>query len=113
VPVAREIVPNVNRISRALRAAGGHRVYIPEHDRPSALAGWTNNFAYFSTRRGMPAWSRASRRASEGHAIWPGLEVLPQDLKVLKRRRGVRTGLVRPPRDLAGAQHHTVIITAR
>jgi ureidoacrylate peracid hydrolase len=88
VPVAREIVPNVNRVSRALRAAGGLVVYIQNTIDQAALTDWSNNFAYFSSPERRARMTAAFTPGAEGHAIWPGLEVLPQDLKVLKRRFG-------------------------
>jgi ureidoacrylate peracid hydrolase len=88
VPMAREIVPNVNRISRALRAAGGTVVYIQNTIDQVALSGWTNNFGFFSSPARHARMVEAFTPGAEGHAIWPGLEVLPQDLKVLKRRFG-------------------------
>ena len=88
VPTAREIVPNVNRISRALRAAGGTVVYIQNTIDQAALTGWSNNFAYFSAPERRARMAAAFTPGADGHAIWPGLEVLPQDLKVLKRRFG-------------------------
>jgi ureidoacrylate peracid hydrolase len=39
---AREIVPNVNRISSALRAAGGLVVYIQNTIDDTARRGWSN-----------------------------------------------------------------------
>ena len=88
VPTAREIVPNVNAISRALRAAGGLVVYIQNTIDAATLAGWSNNFAYFTTQERRARMAAAFTPGSDGHAIWPGLEVLPQDLTVLKRRFG-------------------------
>jgi len=88
VPTAREIVPNVNAISRALRAAGGLVVYIQNTIDATTLAGWSNNFAYFSTPERRARMEAAFTPGSVGHAIWDGLEVLSQDLKVLKRRFG-------------------------
>ncbi len=88
VATAREIVPNVNAISRALRAAGGLVVYIQNTIDDATLTGWSNNFGFFSTPERRQRMTAAFTPGSEGHAIWSGLEVLPQDLKVLKRRFG-------------------------
>jgi ureidoacrylate peracid hydrolase len=88
VPTAREIVPNVNRISRALRAAGGLVVYIQNTIDDKTLAGWTTHFNFFSRPERRQRMIEAFTPGSYGHAIWDGLEVLPQDLKVLKRRFG-------------------------
>jgi ureidoacrylate peracid hydrolase len=88
VPTAREIVPNVNRISRALRAAGGTVVYIQNTIDENTLTSWSNNFAYFSSPERRGRMIATFTPGSFGHAIWDGLEVLPADLKVLKRRFG-------------------------
>ena len=88
VPIAREIVPNVNRVSRALRAAGGVVVYIQNTIDDATRSGWSNWATYFSTPARAERMNEAFKPGSDGHAIWDGLEVLPQDLKVLKRRFG-------------------------
>ena len=50
IPAAREIVPNVNRISAAVRAAGGLVVYIQ------------NTFDAVAVARGQPSSSISARR---------------------------------------------------
>jgi ureidoacrylate peracid hydrolase len=87
-PVAREIVPNVNRISRALRTAGGLVVYIQNTIDDTALRDWSNYFGFFSTPDRQARMREAFTPGSYGHQIWDKLEVLPQDIKVLKRRFG-------------------------
>jgi ureidoacrylate peracid hydrolase len=86
-PYAPGILPNVNRLARALRAAGG----IVAHTRHTVLD---------DPERGQPRWhiERASRDAafaayldslrpaSPGHALHPGLEVEPDDLVIDKVR---------------------------
>src|SRR3974377_596481 len=49
IATAREIVPNVNRISAALRAAGGLVVYIQNTFDPAAVATWSTFFEHFCT----------------------------------------------------------------
>jgi ureidoacrylate peracid hydrolase len=88
VPTAREIVPNVNRISRALRAAGGLVVYVQNTIDGTALSDWTNYYNFVMTPSRRTRMTEAFTPGSVGHALWDGLEVLPQDLKVLKRRFG-------------------------
>src|ERR1700704_2629257 len=51
IPVAREIVPNVNRISAALRVAGGIVVYIQNTIDAAAKEAWSNWFTYMSGER--------------------------------------------------------------
>jgi ureidoacrylate peracid hydrolase len=87
-PVAREIVPNLNRISRALRGAGGLVVYIQNTIDDMALQSWANYFNFFSSPERQARMREAFTPGAYGHQIWSDLEVLPQDLKVLKRRFG-------------------------
>ncbi|MCC6778398.1 MAG: cysteine hydrolase [Hyphomicrobiales bacterium] len=88
IPLAREIVPNVNRISKALRAAGGLVVYIQNTIDDTAKAAWSNWFTYMSGDRRKDAMEAAFADGSYGHSLWPELEVLPADLKVKKSRFG-------------------------
>ena len=88
IPAARDIVPNVNRISAALRTAGGLVVYIQNTIDANAKETWSNWFIHMSGGRRQQAMDAAFAEGSEGHAIWAGLEVLPGDLKVKKTRFG-------------------------
>jgi len=88
IATAREIVPNVNRISAAVRDAGGLVVYIQNTFDDVAVATWSTFFEHFCTPERRERMIRAFSPGSFGHAIWPGLDVLPQDLKVQKRRFG-------------------------
>src|ERR1700761_5877208 len=85
IGTAREIVPNVNRISTALRAAGGLVVYIQNTFDPVAVATWSTFFEHFCSPDRRRRMIEAFSPGSFGHAIWPDLEVLPQDLQVQKR----------------------------
>ncbi len=85
---AREIVPTVNRISQAVRAAGGLVVYIQNTFDEVAIRTWSTYFDHFCSPARRQMMIEAFTPGSEGHAVWPGLEVLPQDLKVQKRRFG-------------------------
>src|SRR5271156_3718007 len=49
IPAAREIVPNVNRISAALRAAGGLVVYIQNTVDANSMETWSTWFACMSS----------------------------------------------------------------
>jgi ureidoacrylate peracid hydrolase len=88
IPTAREIVPNVNRISTALRAAGGLVVYIQNTIDATAKQAWSNWFTYMSGERRKEAMDAAFADGSYGHALWPELEVLPGDVRVKKNRFG-------------------------
>jgi len=88
IGTAREIVPNVNRISAAVRRSGGLVVYIQNTFDETAVRTWSTFFDHFCSPARRARMIEAFTPGSEGHALWPGLEVLPEDLKVQKRRFG-------------------------
>ena len=88
IPMAREIVSNVNRISAALRAAGGLVVYIQNTIDAAAKEAWSNWFTYMSGERRQASMDAAFAEGSYGHSLWPELDVLPSDLKMKKNRFG-------------------------
>jgi ureidoacrylate peracid hydrolase len=89
VPVAREIVPNVNRISAALRAAGGIVAFTQHTADAEAVRTWSVYFEHFlGTPERRTRFIEAFTPGSFGHALWPALDVAEQDIVVLKRRFG-------------------------
>jgi ureidoacrylate peracid hydrolase len=86
VPDARNIVGGVNRISRAMRAHGGLNVFLRMILGPDSEREWPvfyRNLPPGQTARGM------SESFSPGHhhaALWPELDVSPEDLIIEKRR---------------------------
>jgi ureidoacrylate peracid hydrolase len=88
IPAARGIVGNVNRISAALRAAGGLVVYIQNTIDAKAKETWSNWFNAMSGQRRAARMEEAFAEGSFGHSLWPELDVQPGDLKVKKSRYG-------------------------
>jgi ureidoacrylate peracid hydrolase len=88
IPMAREIVSNVNRISAALRVAGGLVVYIQNTIDAATKEAWSNWFTYMSGERRQASMDAAFAEGSYGHSLWSELDVLPGDLKVKKNRFG-------------------------
>ena len=88
IGTAREIVPSVNRISAALRDGGGLVVYIQNTFDAEAIAGWSTYFNHFCTPARRQRMIDAFTPGAFGHDLWAGLDVLPGDLKVRKRRFG-------------------------
>ena len=84
-PMAEKIVPNINRLALAVRAAGGTVVWIKTTYTVETLQSW-------STLYGMLGPKRSAKRAealstnSKGHELWPTLDVRPEDLIVEKNR---------------------------
>ncbi len=85
---ARDIVPNVNRITQALRSAGGLIVYIQNTFDQVAIETWSTYFNHFCSSSRRERMIETFTPGSFGHDLWPGLDVRPQDLKVRKRRFG-------------------------
>jgi ureidoacrylate peracid hydrolase len=88
IAAARDIVPNVNQVSAALRAAGGTVIYIQNTIDPGSTDSWSTWFTGMSSGRRTESMAAAFADGSFGHSLWPGLEVLPGDLKVKKTRFG-------------------------
>ncbi|HEX3347394.1 MAG TPA: cysteine hydrolase [Acetobacteraceae bacterium] len=80
-PMARDIVPNVNRLASAVRASGGAVFWV----RNTYDDGWL-------TLAGMVTEAARKRRiasmseGTKGHELWPLLDVQPDDETVRKYR---------------------------
>jgi ureidoacrylate peracid hydrolase len=88
IATAREVVPNVNRISAALRDSGGLVVYIQNTFDAETLATWDTFFDFFCSRERRPRMIQAFTPGDFGHEVYAELEFRPGDLKVQKRRYG-------------------------
>jgi ureidoacrylate peracid hydrolase len=83
VPLARSIVPTINSLTAAMRDAGALVVWI-QTAANDALERWVR------LHSDVLAPDRARRRiasldqAAEGFALYPGLDVRPEDLRVTK-----------------------------
>lgn len=82
---AQEIVPNVNRLARAVRASGGAVVWIKGVFAPETLETWSVAYE-MAGRGGTERRIAALTRDSKGYELWPALEVMPEDLHVEKTR---------------------------
>ncbi|VUC27758.1 unnamed protein product [Clonostachys rosea] len=85
VPNARSIVENVNRVSQALRSAGGTTAFVQykyDADEPHRWASHYDRMTPDAVERIREAFSVGK----EQHALWPGLDVQPEDLIVPKTR---------------------------
>jgi len=88
IPTAREVVPNVNRISQAVRQAGGLVVYIQNTIDENTVRTWSTYFDHFCSPARRARMIKEFAPGADGHNLWPELEVLDQDLKVRKHRFG-------------------------
>lgn len=85
-PMARAIVPNVNRLAAALRAGGGTVVWIRTLFTDEALQTIPHFHRILHTPERFEKRCTALARDAEDSQLWPGLEVLPQDLVIEKTR---------------------------
>ena len=83
---AREIVPAVNRLARATRAAGGAVVWIQNTITPESEQSWSVWLGNFADDHWGPRMRQAFTPGDFGHALYPDLNVLPGDLTVRKTR---------------------------
>ena len=88
LPVAREIVPNVNAICAAVRAAGGVNVFIRYLIDEETQTNWSSWFTDFASPARRKAMVETFGRDRHGFALWPGLDVKSTDLIVDKTRFG-------------------------
>jgi ureidoacrylate peracid hydrolase len=86
VPMARAIVPNVNRISAALRAAGGLVAYTQHTADAEAIRTWPVFFEHFCGPERRPRFIEEFTPGNPGHSLWPELDVAREDLVLIKRR---------------------------
>jgi ureidoacrylate peracid hydrolase len=84
-PMAREIVPNVNRLAQAMRETGGAVVWIKTTFTPQTLRSWST---YYDLSKPEQNAKRAEALASgsKGHELWADLDVRPDDLTAEKQR---------------------------
>lgn len=86
IPVAREIVPNINRLANALRRADGTIVWIVSTYGPGAERDWTTFFNFIITGETSDRFRLAFQKGKSEHTLWRELDRRPEDLLVSKNR---------------------------
>jgi len=81
VPAAREIVPNVNKLAAATRAAGGKVVWVK-----MCLEGQTEAWRVFFDGDPRRTTLAELTPGAPGFELYAGLDVRPEDAIVIKRR---------------------------
>lgn len=82
-PVARTIVPNINRMAAALRRAGGKIIWI-QTTTVGALEHWANHHKYKLTPANAERRLKSLAADSEGYKLYPTLEPHPDDIRTGK-----------------------------
>lgn len=79
---ARDIVPAINRLAAALRGRGGRVVWVQTTTANTRQA-WSVRHELLSPER-ADVRLRAMQSDAEGFALWPTLDVRPEDTRVVK-----------------------------
>jgi ureidoacrylate peracid hydrolase len=109
--MAREIVPNINRLAQAVRETGGTVVWIKTTYTSETLKDWST---YYDLRKPEQNDKRAEALAagSKGHELWAELDAREGDVTVEKKRF---SAFIQGSSNLADVLHErgidTVLIT--
>ncbi len=79
------IVPNVNRLATAVRASGGKVFWVQNTHDDTCLTEWSILHDYTVQEKQLHR-VRSMSAGSEGHALYPALDVRPEDEAVQKTR---------------------------
>jgi len=110
-PAARDIVPNVNRLAGAVRAAGGAVFWIKNTFDERCLTEWSV-MQDISTPAMREKRAVAMTAGTRGHELWPTLDVRAEDEIVLKYRfSAFLPGASELPARLRARGFDTVLIT--
>jgi ureidoacrylate peracid hydrolase len=111
VPIAVDIVPNVNKLAAAVRRTGGKVFWIKQTVDDASAVAWSEWLAMMTpaVRKGLLA---NLAPGSRGQAVYPDLEVKPEDEIVQKYRFSAFVqGSSDLPQRLRAQGYDTVLIT--
>jgi ureidoacrylate peracid hydrolase len=111
VATARDIVPNINRLASALRERGGTVAWVQATYTREGPGYWPLFFDYMVTPELSGRILGALTEGAPGHALWAGLDVKPQDLRVRKNRYSAFfPGACELPQQLRSRSIDTVLV---
>ena len=85
VPMAQEIVPNINRLAQAVRDTGGTVIWIKTTFTRETLQSWSTYYGICKPEQNAKR-IEALTADSEGHELWAALDVRADDKIVEKKR---------------------------
>ena len=86
-PTARDIVPNINRLAKALREMGGKVCWVQlRSGDPSGESLWPIYHKYFFTEAKAKSHQENLTPGHPGHELYPELDTKPDDLYAYKSR---------------------------
>ena len=86
IPTAREVVPNINRINAALRAAGGLVVWIDSTYGPSEDDRWPIMYNHVFGEEQGKSFRASLTEGAPGHSLYAPLQQHADDITVSKNR---------------------------
>ena len=85
VPMARKIVPTVNRLAAATRKLGGHVVWV-KNTTSGTRESWSVLHDWLQTPDRRDRRYASMELGQEGHALWGELDARPEDAQIVKKR---------------------------
>ena len=85
VPMARKIVPTVNRLAAATRELGGHVVWV-RNTTSGTRESWSVLHDWLQTPDRRDRRYASMELGQEGHALWGELDARPEDAQIVKKR---------------------------
>lgn len=86
VPMAREVVPSINRLAVAFRAAGGSVVWVTTTFDENIFTEWSSFLGGTVSPEMAKQIARQLMEGAEGHPLWPDMEAEDGDMRSVKRR---------------------------
>jgi len=85
IPLARDIVPNINRLAAELRRRGGHVVWI-RNGTTDTRDSWSNYHGYLQTPERAQRRYSAMEIDADGYEYWHLNDIRPEDAQITKKR---------------------------
>ena len=85
LPYGQGIVPNINRLARAVRTKGGRVVWVKMHHTAEVAESWSNYMDFFGAGH-MTAMNDGLKPGNHGARLWHEMDVRPGDETVIKTR---------------------------
>jgi ureidoacrylate peracid hydrolase len=84
-PLAREIVPNINRLADATRQVGGHVIWV-QNSTNDTRQSWSVLHETMMTPARRERRYAAMDEAANSHRLWPAMDARPEDARIVKKR---------------------------
>jgi ureidoacrylate peracid hydrolase len=85
VPLAREIVPAINRLAAELRRRGGHVAWI-RNSTTDTRESWSNYHGYLQRPERAEHRLQAMDIGADGYQYWQGNDIRAEDAQITKKR---------------------------